>query len=134
MRRVIIESPYAGDVERNITYLRACLRDSLLRGEAPFASHALYTQPGVLDDNLPTERKLGIEAGFVHWTGAKAIVFYIDLGMSPGMQSALRQARVWRKRIEYRAGLLTGRAMSLNDAEASQYLLALDEKIRKARE
>lgn len=50
MRRVIIESPYAGNVEANATYLRRCLRDSLLRGEAPFASHAIYTLPGVLDD------------------------------------------------------------------------------------
>lgn len=41
MRRVIIESPYHGNVERNLRYLRACLRDSLLRGEAPFASHGL---------------------------------------------------------------------------------------------
>lgn len=47
---VIIESPYAGDVDRNLEYLRAAMRDCLKRGEAPFASHALYTQPGVLDD------------------------------------------------------------------------------------
>lgn len=51
MRRVIVESPYAGDIERNMRYLRACLADCLRRGEAPFASHAIYTQPGVLDDS-----------------------------------------------------------------------------------
>ena len=34
MRLVILESPYAGDIERNVAYARACLRDSLLRGEA----------------------------------------------------------------------------------------------------
>ena len=48
MRRVIIESPYAGFVKRNEDYARECLRDSLMRGEAPIASHLLYTQPGVL--------------------------------------------------------------------------------------
>lgn len=47
MRLVIIESPFAGDVVRNLRYLRACMRDCLRRGEAPYASHALYTQPGV---------------------------------------------------------------------------------------
>lgn len=88
MRRVIIESPYAGDVERNLRYLRACLRDSLLRGEAPFASHAIYTQPGVLDDHDPEQRRMGIEAGFAWWIGAAAVVFYTDLGWSRGMLGA----------------------------------------------
>lgn len=61
--RVVVESPYAGDVERNLRYLRAALRDCLLRGEAPYASHAIYTQPGVLDDDIPSERTRGIHAG-----------------------------------------------------------------------
>lgn len=46
MRRVIVESPYAGEVEANVTYARACVRDCVLRGEAPIASHLLFTQPG----------------------------------------------------------------------------------------
>ena len=29
MKKVIIESPYAGDIERNIKYARVCLKDSL---------------------------------------------------------------------------------------------------------
>jgi len=36
VRRVIVESPYAGDVARNVEYARACVRDSLQRGEAPY--------------------------------------------------------------------------------------------------
>jgi hypothetical protein len=55
MKRVILESPFAGDVERNLRYARAALRDSLHRGEAPLASHLLYTQPGVLLDADGTE-------------------------------------------------------------------------------
>lgn len=85
MRRVIIESPYAGNVELNLRYLRACIRDSLLRGEAPFASHAIYTQPGVLDD---PEQRLGIEAGFAWWSAVDRIVFCTDLGWSKGMKAA----------------------------------------------
>ncbi|MGV1079701.1 MAG: hypothetical protein ACOYD1_07595 [Candidatus Nanopelagicales bacterium] len=38
MRPVLVESPYAGDVERNVRYAWACLRNSLLRGEAPLRS------------------------------------------------------------------------------------------------
>ena len=60
-RLVILESPYFADtedgVEQNVKYARQCLRDSLLRGEAPLASHLLYTQPGVLDDRVPDERE-----------------------------------------------------------------------------
>lgn len=47
MKRVVIESPFAGDVELNLRYLRACMHHCLKSGEAPYASHALYTQPGV---------------------------------------------------------------------------------------
>lgn len=92
MRRVILESPYAGDVERNLRYLRACMRDCLLRGEAPFASHALYTQPGVLDDNDPAERELGIQAGFAWRAVAIATVVYDDLGMTRGMIAGVAHA------------------------------------------
>ena len=89
MRRVILESPYAGDVERNVRYARAALRDSLQRGEAPIASHLLYTQPGVLDDSVQVERELGMMAGWEWRRMAHACVFYTDLGISTGMKAAL---------------------------------------------
>lgn len=82
---VIIESPYAGDVKKNEKYAREAMRDCLLRGEAPYASHLLYTQPGVLDDNIPDERTLGIEAGFEFRALAAKTVVYKDLGYSRGM-------------------------------------------------
>lgn len=88
MRRVIVESPYAGNISLNLRYLRACLRDCLKRSEAPFASHAIYTQPGVLNDHDSEERKLGIEAGFAWWAMADAVIFYIDLGESREMKAA----------------------------------------------
>ena len=50
---VYLESPYAGDVEKNIKYARLCMKDSLDRGEYPFASHLLYTQENILNDNDP---------------------------------------------------------------------------------
>lgn len=89
MKPTIIESPFAGDVEANVKYARLCMRDSLMRGESPYASHLLYTQPNVLDDNIPSERELGINAGF-EWKHMKGVhtVFYIDKGWSSGMQQA----------------------------------------------
>src|SRR5690348_6924323 len=92
MKRVIIESPYAGDVARNLPYVRACMRDALLRGEAPFASHALYTQPGVLRDHVPEERELGIRAGFAWRAGTELTAVYEDLGVSSGMQLGVEHA------------------------------------------
>lgn len=92
-RLVIIESPYAGEVEANVAYARAAMRDSLSRGEAPIASHLLYTQPGVLDDGIPEERQLGIDAGLQWARVAECAVFYVDRGWSPGMQFAHFQFR-----------------------------------------
>lgn len=85
MRLVIIESPYAGDVERNVAYAREAIRDSLIRGESPIASHLLYTQSGILRDEDPTERALGISAGHAWRRVCDAVVFYMDHGMSSGM-------------------------------------------------
>jgi len=103
MRRVILESPYAGDVEANVEYARACLRDCLLRGEAPIASHLLYTQPGVLDDDNPEERKLGIDAGLEWGVHAEASVVYTDLGISTGMKYGIERASLEGRPVEYRA-------------------------------
>lgn len=93
MRLVIIESPFAGDVERNLRYVRACMRDCIRRGEAPFASHALYTQPGVLDDRDPGQRNLGIATGWEWMRRADCVVFYLDLGWSNGMRDGRQHAR-----------------------------------------
>ena len=97
MKRVIVESPFAAPtpegIARNVDYLRACLRDCLMRGEAPFASHAIYTQPGVLRDEVPAERDHGIEAGFVWRSAAEATVVYTDRGTSRGMEYGIKAAK-----------------------------------------
>ena len=85
MIRVILESPFAGDIERNIEYAKECVRDSLSRGEAPIASHLLYTQ-GILNDDVPEERTWGINAGLAWKEVAQKHVFYVDYGMSEGMK------------------------------------------------
>lgn len=99
---VILESPYAGDIEANLTYLRRCMRDCLLRGEAPFASHGLYTQEGVLRDEVPEEREHGIQAGFAWRSVAKKTVVYLDLGTSKGMQYGIDHADKLGHEVEFR--------------------------------
>jgi predicted phosphoribosyltransferase len=102
MRLVILESPYAGDIEENIKYARAAVRDSLLRGEAPIASHLLYTQEGVLDDSKETERRHGINAGLAWRRVADASVVYVDRGISTGMQYGIAAALEAGVPVEYR--------------------------------
>lgn len=102
MRLVIIESPYAGNVEANVKYARACMRDSLARGEAPIASHLLYTQPGILDDKIPEQRKLGMHAGFAWNRHADVCVVYDDYGITPGMQFGINRAEQMGIPVEYR--------------------------------
>lgn len=103
MRLVIVESPYAGDVEENVEYARRCVRDSLSRGEAPIASHLLYTQPGILDDDIPHERNWGIEAGLAWRAVAHASVVYTDRGISTGMKLGIEAAERAGLPVEYRS-------------------------------
>ena len=102
MRLVIIESPYSGDIEKNVEYARRCVRDSLDRGEAPIASHLLYTQPGVLDDNDPAERQQGIDAGLAWREVADATVVYTDNGVTAGMEYGIYKARESGNPVEFR--------------------------------
>ena len=106
MKLVILESPYAADtpeaIAANVDYARRCVRDSLSRGEAPIASHLLYTQPGILRDEVPAERQWGIDAGLA-WRGvAESTVVYTDRGISRGMEYGIAAARAAGKPIEHR--------------------------------
>lgn len=106
MERVIIESPYAKSnghsVEENLAYLRAAMRDCIMRGETPYASHALLTQPGVLDDDIQEERMLGINAGFAWRDAAVKTVVYTDLGTTYGMMKGIEHAVELGQEVEMR--------------------------------
>ena len=111
VRFVIVESPYAGRGWwplsawrhwRNVAYARACIADCLRRAEAPFASHLIYTQPGVLRDRIPTERGLGISAGLEIALRADRTVVYTDRGISAGMCHGIEHAHNSDRPVEYR--------------------------------
>lgn len=103
MRRVVLESPFAGDIPSNLKYARACLRDCLLRGESPVASHCLLTQEGVLDDADKVERAIGINAGHAWMHVADAVVVYTDRGISRGMEAGILTASFHNITVEYRS-------------------------------
>lgn len=111
MRRVILESPYRGGGHwpmswwrrlQNIRYARAAVRHSLTLGEAPIASHLLYTQPGILDDDNAAERAWGIDAGLAWGAVADATVVYSDRGISQGMVWGVQNAHREGRPVEWR--------------------------------
>lgn len=105
LKLVVIESPYGArwfwQRWRNRRYARACVRDSLMRGESPIASHLLYTQRGILRDGVAEERELGIEAG-LSWV-ANATAVYTDLGISAGMKRGIAAAEARGIPVEMRS-------------------------------
>jgi len=86
----------------NQGYAKACMRDSLARGEAPYASHLLFDQPGLLNDARSDERELGMHAGFAWGLAGRKRVFYMDRGMSGGMLLGLQQAHELNQPVEFR--------------------------------
>lgn len=100
MKLVILESPFAGAVEKNIEYARKAMKDCLYRNEAPMVSHLLYTQ--CLDDEITHERELGIEAGLAFKDVVNKTVVYADLGISKGMQYGIDIAIKNGREVEYR--------------------------------
>lgn len=102
LRTVVLESPYAGDVEANVAYARRAINDCLARGEAPIASHLLLTQPGILDDSKSYERSIGLDSGHAWIQAADTMVVYADRGISSGMLQAIRIAQREGTPIEFR--------------------------------
>lgn len=89
---VVIESPFKGDVPRNVMYADYLLLDSLMRGEASFLGHLLYTR--VLSDADPVHREMGIRAHIAVLTRASYVVVGTDLGPpTDGMLEAIKVAR-----------------------------------------
>jgi hypothetical protein len=98
---VSIESPFAGDHEANIRYAQKACLDSLKRGESPYASHLFFTQ--FLSDSDPTQREQGLAASDAWRRISNRLVFYVDLGFSPGMHRALELAKSHSIPVEFRA-------------------------------
>lgn len=99
---VVIESPLRGSVRRNVAYAKAAMLDSIGRGEAPYASHLLYAQAGILDDTNADERKAGMARGLAWSAKGDLVAAYVDLGVSDGMRAGIEAAGKAGTAIEYR--------------------------------
>lgn len=89
--RCIVESPFAGDIDRNIEYAAEAISFLVLGGKyAPMASHLLYTR--MLDDDDKDERMLGIDAGLNYGAKAEETIVFVDRGLSTGMKYGIINA------------------------------------------
>lgn len=124
MKLVVIESPLAldGQFARNIRYARLCGLDCIRKGEAPYASHLLMTQ--FLDDTIPEERKLGMDAGFAWGAVGDICVVYQDFGITKGMQEGIDRALGNGKMVVYRK--LPPELMALLDKGAPTKTTGID--------
>ena len=88
---VVVESPFKATPyytqEQHRLYLLHCVADCIRRGEAPFASHIIL--PEVLSDDDEYERAMGIRCGYSWGKHADLVAVYGDLGISPGIKSAV---------------------------------------------
>ncbi len=110
--RVFIESPYNGtpeEIKRNVNYAILAMQDCLLRKEAPFASHLMYTQTReqgfVSDDdevNKCVGREAAIEAAMSWGLVSEKTVVYQDYGITRGMKYGIANAEKAGRPIEYR--------------------------------
>jgi hypothetical protein len=86
-------------LRQNLTYARLALLNSLSRGEAPLASHLLYTQVWSERDDL---RDAGIKAGVEMHHRCDTVALYVDLGLSNGMKLADQHAELLQVNRERR--------------------------------
>ncbi|OGZ08640.1 MAG: hypothetical protein A2942_02500 [Candidatus Lloydbacteria bacterium RIFCSPLOWO2_01_FULL_50_20] len=63
----------------------------------------LYTQEGILDDKVSSEREQGIKAGLRWGECAEVSVVYIDRGIGEGMLKGIKRAKECSRPVEYRS-------------------------------
>lgn len=99
MKTVTIESPFAGDIQRNKAYLQDAIRWACQRGISPYASHQMLTE--ALNDLIPEERDRGIRLGLAMSALTDESWFFIDHGMSSGMKAALSWCRECGRTVRF---------------------------------
>ena len=60
-KKIFVCSPLRGDIQGNMEKAKEYCKYVILEGNIPYAPHVFFTQ--FLDDNVPTERELGILGG-----------------------------------------------------------------------
>lgn len=89
---VALESPFRADNFdarlQHAVYLRAAMRYCFLHGAMPIATHAFYTE--ALNDDRPTERRLGIDTRRQFLPIINEVWVFADLGITEGMADSIK--------------------------------------------
>lgn len=99
---VVLESPFSGDIARNVAYAQRAMFDARSRKEIVIAPHLLWTQhhqaPGHFVSDYDAkydvphgDRDVSLQQIHTLRTMAKRVVFYMDYGMSSGMKDGMEQ-------------------------------------------
>lgn len=111
-------SPYRGEVERNKKYARELTRLALDNGFCPVTVHLYLTE--VTDDNIPEERRLGMDAGMEILKNCKYILIGGRHGISEGMKAEIKTALDMGK-IMLMPGSSGGISANVNMMEIAKY-------------
>lgn len=87
---VYVCSPYRGDVEVNVERAQGYCREVFEAGYIPLAPHLLF--PQFLNDDIPDERKAGLEMGTALLSQCRALVVCGE-GISEGMAAEIQLAK-----------------------------------------
>lgn len=97
---VFICSPLRGDYIENQNRAKEYCREAIMAGVIPIAPHVYFTQ--FLDDNVESERNLGIDSGIALLDICSEIWIYAEKGISNGMKTEIEHSKqkglklVWR--------------------------------------
>lgn len=102
---VMIECPYGTEdpAKRELyeRYAKMCLKDSLRRGEAPFAGQMFYAK--LLNTHVAPEKDVGLVSHMSWIAVADIVAIYTDLGISPSMQIAINVATIKNRQMRFRS-------------------------------
>ena len=99
-RKVYVASKYAGDTSANTAAAIQYCRQVIEQGFMPVASHLLYPASGMLRDDDPRERELGLMFGLALLRVCDEVWVFGDI--SPGMAAEIEEAKRLRKPVKYK--------------------------------
>jgi hypothetical protein len=95
---VYICSPFAGDVENNISMARVYSRFAVRNACIPLAPHLLF--PQFMDDSVPAERSIALFMGMVLLSKCEQVWVFGNI-ISKGMAAEIKKAEKKNMPIRY---------------------------------
>lgn len=136
--KVIIETPYAGNIELNVEFTKACVRDSLINhNENPQCLHLIY--PKIINDDEIGERNLGIDRSFAIHQKANRKVYYLDRGFTDGMKDGFLHSIASGIPVEFRClskdkkvqqFIRYANSLTVNPADALKFIMSNIENLK----